>query len=295
MKRGRRTAIAVCAALLCALFSTQIKAGDGDELSRLLSLSEASAYQVTRDDEVLAEQNEEKVWAVGSAFKLTILSALADKIERGEANWTDVIRMQEKHRSLPSGVLQLSPAGTSYTLESLALLMIALSDNTATDILLDYVGRKRAEEIWQGPVLSTREFFILKSQPRLIPQKLGANIPDNLAKQLGEAQLPPVTLKMGLFDRHAEWLASPKKLCSLLKKTQHLSVFKANPGLASPANWQGIAFKGGSEPGVLSLSSYLTAKSGERYCVSLIWNKKEILNELTLYQNYQKILAVLKS
>ncbi len=295
MTRGRRTAITACAALLCALFSTQIKAGDGDELSRLLSLSEASAYQVTRDDEVLAAKNDEDLWAVGSAFKLSILNALADKIERGEASWTDVIRMQEKHRSLPSGILQLSPVGTPFTLESLALLMIAISDNTATDILLDYVGRDTVEEIWGGPIFSTREFFILKSQPDLIPKELGTIVPIDLAKRLDEAVLPPATLKIDIFNSRAEWLASPRKLCSLLKKTRHLPVFKANPGLANPANWTEIAYKGGSEPGVLSLSSYLKSKSGERYCVSLIWNKKETLNELTLYQNYQKILAALKS
>lgn len=289
-----RIVIATCLVFILGAIGSEVKAGGGEELSRLLLSSGASAYHVTRNDEVLAAKNAEVSWAVGSAFKLSILHALAAKIEKREANWSDVIRMQEKHRSLPSGILQLSPVGTPYTLESLALLMIAISDNTATDILLDYVGRDTVEEIWDGPIFSTREFFILKSQPDLIPKQLGAVVPIDLAKRLDEAELPPATLKIGIFNSRAEWLASPRKLCSLLKKTRHLPVFKANPGLANPENWLEVAYKGGSEPGVLSLSSYLRSKSGERYCVSLIWNKKEALDERTLFQNYQKILAALK-
>src|SRR5690606_39753601 len=43
--------------------------------------------------------------------------------------------------SLPTGILQEWPVGTPMTIQSLATLMISISDNTATDVLLRVAGR----------------------------------------------------------------------------------------------------------------------------------------------------------
>lgn len=45
-----------------------------------------------------------------------------------------------------------------------------------------------------------------------------------------------------------------------------------NPGVANPQDWQKVAFKGGSEPGVLNLTTWLQAKNGKKYCVVATWN-----------------------
>ena len=76
-------------------------------------------------------------------------------------------------RSLPSGVLQSWPAGTPMTVESLAILMISQSDNTAADRLLHLLGRERVESRTRvagnthvarnTPFLTTREMFALKT------------------------------------------------------------------------------------------------------------------------------------
>ena len=46
--------------------------------------------------------------------------------------------------SLPSGTTQDEPPGTGLPVRELALRMIAMSDNTATDHLIDLVGRDAA-------------------------------------------------------------------------------------------------------------------------------------------------------
>ena len=44
--------------------------------------------------------------------------------------------------SLPSGITQSWPAGSPVTLQTLATLMISISDNTATDTLVTLERRK---------------------------------------------------------------------------------------------------------------------------------------------------------
>ncbi|MFL9455456.1 serine hydrolase [Tolypothrix bouteillei VB521301_2] len=48
--------------------------------------------------------------------------------------WKDVVQLQPSEKSLPSGMLHTWPDGSYLTVQTLASLMISLSDNTATDI-----------------------------------------------------------------------------------------------------------------------------------------------------------------
>lgn len=57
-----------------------------------------------------------------------------------------------------------------------------------------------------------------------------------------------------------------------LEEVADLQVMSINPGVANPQDWQKVAFKGGSEPGVLNLTTWLQAKNGKKYCVVATWN-----------------------
>jgi hypothetical protein len=51
------------------------------------------------------------------------------------------------------------------------------------------------------------------------------------------------------------------------------TILAINPGLELPRSvWHYVAFKGGSEPGVLSRTWYLERRDGARFTVSLIVN-----------------------
>ena len=113
-----------------------------DELS---SLPGKTHLLATRNGEDVATLNADEPLAVGSTFKLLILQELQDQIAAGQHQWTDVIPLKEEWKSLPSGILHTWPTGSQLTLESLATLMISQSDNTATDHLLNIVGRKTVE------------------------------------------------------------------------------------------------------------------------------------------------------
>jgi len=72
-----------------------------------------------------------------------------------------------------------------------------------------------------------------------------------------------------------EWFFSTRQLCKLMQQVQDLPLMSVNPAghLVDPGNWKHIAFKGGSEPGVLNLTTRLVSKRGNHYCVALTTNR----------------------
>jgi len=123
------------------------------------ALTGRTALLVTRNDEVLVEKDADLALNVGSAFKLAVLSALL--MHTPELDWARVILLQPEARSLPSGIMHSWPPLSPVTLHTLATLMISISDNTATDQLISFVGRDIVEDFTRHsrPLLTTREAF----------------------------------------------------------------------------------------------------------------------------------------
>ncbi len=213
--------------------------------------------------------------AVGSAFKLAILDALRAKIEARKAQWTDVVRLEARNKSLPSGELHRWPDQAPLTLHTAAALMISQSDNTATDVLLEYVGRAAVEKLapTSVPFLSTRDAFVLKGQShRALLARWRAG--DAAARRAMLPELAKTALDEDFGAEptiDVEWMFSARKLCELLARTKSLDVTRINPGLASKKDWDVVAYKGGSEPGVLELTTWVE-KGDAKHCVVTTWN-----------------------
>jgi hypothetical protein len=120
---------------------------------------------VLRNDREVMSLNRDRELAIGSCFKLGVLAALVAEIDRGARAWSDVVELEDQWRSGPAGLAHQWPAGSSVTLETLALLMLSMSDNTATDALMCLLGREAVETAssLRRPVLTTREAFVLRS------------------------------------------------------------------------------------------------------------------------------------
>ena len=70
--------------------------------------------------------------------------------------------------------------------------------------------------------------------------------------------------------KELEWITSTRDLCQqMLTLGPHPSL-TINPGLIQPStDWEWVAFKGGSEPGVLNYTHLVQPKGkARRYCVS---------------------------
>ncbi len=83
--------------------------------------------------------------AIGSTFKLSVLTALREQIEAGKHMWSETLRVRPEWKSLPSGLLHQFPDHAVVSVRTLAQLMIAVIDNTATDVLIRLIGRESVE------------------------------------------------------------------------------------------------------------------------------------------------------
>ncbi len=248
----------------------------------------------------------ETALAVGSAFKLTVLWTLREQINAGRRSWSDVLRVRNEWKSLPSGTLQNTPAGTEVTLQRAAELMISISDNTATDHLIHTVGRESVEALAPSrnrPFMTTREVFILKD-PRnrdlLDRYRSGDEAGRRWVLQEAQARpLPDLRAFVALLDQgplatDIEWFYTSRELCDVISRVADLSLMGLNPGFANPELWTRVAFKGGSEPGVLNFTTFLEGRNRMTYCVAVTWNNTVPLPASRLAVLYGGLLDLLK-
>ncbi len=270
-------------------------------IAQLKALPGETSLLIREGSNDRAAWNSDRPLSVGSAFKLAVLAALQQQIQSGKRSWQTVVPLQAGWKSLPSGFLQTWPEGSALTLQTLASLMISQSDNTATDGLISILGRPAIEAFSprNRPFLTTREVFALKAAPNrgLLERYRVGNEADRrkVLEEISRVPLPDVgDLSIAPTVPEVEWFFTTGELCTLMTRVADLPLMGINPGVATPQDWNQIAFKGGSEPGVLNLTTWLKAKSGKTYCVSATWNNTEALDDARFTTLYSGILAGLK-
>jgi beta-lactamase class A len=82
------------------------------------------------------ELNADQLFPMASVFKIPILAELLCRAHEGRISLEERVTLADDMKSPGSGVLKELSAGTALTIGDLAMLMIIVSDNTATDILL---------------------------------------------------------------------------------------------------------------------------------------------------------------
>ncbi|MEL6902914.1 MAG: serine hydrolase, partial [Cyanobacteria bacterium J06606_4] len=220
--------------------------------------------------------------------------ALQTQIENGERQWDEVVSLREEWKSLPSGFLQTWPAGSQLTIETLATLMISQSDNTATDHLLNLVGRDVVEALSERnqPFLTTREAFVLKdpANRNILTRWRRSDERRTLLSALAALPLPAVSIfNEGPQAIDVEWFFTAQALCEAMEKVAELPLMSINPGLVDPATWQKVAYKGGSEPGVENFTTYLVDEQGP-LCVTATWNNEAGIDELRFSTLYRALI-----
>ncbi len=233
---------------------------------------------------------------VGSSFKLYVLGELSRQIEAGRLKWEQLVPIREAQKSVPGGDLRYVPDGSTFTVRYLAERMIQKSDNTATDVLIDLVGRENVEHAMAVmghhdpslniPLLKTREFAFMKLV--VPPKQLDAYFADDVAARraflanviptlsyadliaAGERQTAPIDIM------RTEWLASRNDLARAMA---YLWSQSRKPGLRPVSEilsletqlkfdaetWPYVGFKGGSEMGVLSGTWLMERKDGRMF------------------------------
>jgi beta-lactamase class A len=277
----------------------------GDSLEKITAdfaaLPGRSGFAVTRLDDrgspvAMFSDHAAEQFAIGSTFKLWVLDALAEDIAAGRHRWDEVVPLGP--RSLPSGITQGWPAETPVTVQTLATLMISISDNTATDTLIRLIGRERiaarvraighSDPSRMLPFLTTAESFALKLSPpatRDAYARAGDAAQERLlagldaAKILSAANIAALDGKPTAIDS-IEWFASPSDIARVVDSLRRRpdprvqQVLGVAPTMANELRqrFAYVGYKGGSEVGVINLTWLLRTKAGTWIAVTASWN-----------------------
>ncbi|RME82229.1 MAG: hypothetical protein D6785_08095 [Planctomycetota bacterium] len=294
-----------------------------EDMKKLSGETSLAIYLLQPEKAVpIAVWKENQQMAIGSAFKIYILGTLVQEIQNRRLHWGDTIFLTKKYFSHPSGVLHKWPNKSPVTLHTLASLMISISDNTATDHLLFFLGRKKVEKqlIKMGhskpeincPFLSTQEMFKLKfyGLPHWIPKcyisldTKGKRILLHRVLSLAPRQkLDLSKLASPRWIQEIEWFASTKDLCQAMawlkqhtqkgKSLMAREILSINPGLPlNQQKWAYVGYKGGSETGVLNLTYLLQRKDGKWFALSFTWNN--VNQPLNHNKGFELVLRVLE-
>lgn len=272
----------------------------------LLALGARTSYTVSRVDagrcDTVHDLNSGETLPLASVAKLYVLGAVARAVDAGTLTWDEPLTVTDARKSAPSGQLQLAPEGTVVTVREAADAMIAISDNTATDLLIDRVGRAavEAEVAATGssdaaaltPFLTTREFFLLgwgrpdgRAQWRDADTTERRQILAGLAdRTIDSNPVDPATADLdylGIATRPATaddvgWYATGNDVCAALaslavgpQNDVVRQILAQNPGGEfDPSRWAYVGYKNGNAPGEVAGAWLLTDTAGQDWVIS---------------------------
>lgn len=149
--RSAKLALFALLCLLCAADSARAQEKNLDVLRRKLTVEiekiaagfdgvmGVAIKDLTTGEEILI--NDQLIFPTGSSIKIPVLIELHKQASTGKYKLTDLRRVERKDQIGGSGVILNFGDGTSQlSLRDLAVLMIVLSDNTATNMLIDQTG-----------------------------------------------------------------------------------------------------------------------------------------------------------
>jgi beta-lactamase class A len=147
-----------------------------------------------------------------STIKLPIMAAVFAAVAEGRAQWTTRLRLREQDKVAVNDVLSEFSAGMKFPVLDLVHLMIVVSDNTATNLLLD---RFTAEYVNQQM------------------DRLGLTATRSLRKVRGDSNILKAASgwsRAGLLEENKRFglgVSTPREMATLLEKIERGQVVNA--------------------------------------------------------------------
>ncbi len=273
------------------------------ELARLPGNTAMLFTELTPDGpRVIYGVRQAERFAVGSSFKLFILGTLIKDVNEDRRSSEDIMRLRADLQGPPHSEMADWPVGSPVTLHTLALKMISISDNTATDHLLYLLRREAIEKqtdlmiggdaAWNTPLLSTREMTMLRDKRTgLLGKEYDKLDVAGRRKFLathfqGVPDYEALDFDTGAYTV-AEWYATPIDMARALNwihqhttggqpASELLRILAMAPKLEYDAKeWPFVGFKGGSEDQLLAGNWLLQNKNDKWYTMHVFYNNPD--------------------
>ncbi|WP_217650592.1 serine hydrolase [Spirulina major] len=212
---------------------------------------QTSVFVVDLDTGDFVNLNGTATMAAASTIKLPILIAVFQEVDRGLVDLSEPLVMTTEMMASGSGTMQYETPGTTYSLEATAEKMITISDNTATNMLIQRLG--------SAPLLNERfRDWGLKqtSIQNLLPDLTGTN---------ETSPLDLVTLLAMVHDGKLVSLRSRDQLIRIMQQVENRDLLPQ--GLDEQAV---IAHKTGDIGSMLGDVGIVDTPMGKRYAIAAL-------------------------
>ncbi len=158
-----------------------------------------------------------------STIKLPILVAVHAAVQAGKASWTERIPLPETEKVRGSGVLSEFAGGQSFQLGDLCNLMIVVSDNTATNLILDRFTADYVNEVMDSQKLAnTRSLRKILGNRGAEGLSQAGLVQENKRFGIGSStSMEMVTLLEGLYHGAIVSPAASKAILDVMKRQQY--------------------------------------------------------------------------
>jgi beta-lactamase class A len=179
--------------------------------------------------------NGEKVLAQASAIKIPILMEVFKQADAKKVDLDERLWVEKKYQVAGSGILgELGDRSTQMSVRDLCVLMIVLSDNTATNMLIDKVGLENVTK-----TMASLGCESTKLRRRMMDTQASARGDENVSTPADAAKLLRLLYEGKFVSRNVS-----KDILDILRKEKPGDVKSALPAGVN------VAFKAGSIPGV---------------------------------------------
>ncbi|MDO6392114.1 serine hydrolase [Pontibacter sp. BT731] len=238
------------------------------------------AVDLSNGDTFAFNQNE--IFPQASAIKIPILMEVYSQAYKKKIALKDMQPIDPAAVVGGTGVIKDLQGPVSLSIQNLAVLMITLSDNTATNILIDLVGMSEVNKSLQALGLQQTRL-----QRKMINAAASGRGEENIATPAEAARIMQMLYKGEFLNK-----ATSADIVSILKKTDRRTSRLA-PGIPSEVP---IAFKPGSLNGV-STEWAIILLPERPYAVAIMESYKidgqapQVMEEIseTLYQYFWRV------
>jgi hypothetical protein len=224
--------------------------------------------------QTIAAHQPDTLRATGSLFKPWVLGGLADEIDAGNLSATDDVEFVASERVFNDTLVNREPFGTMFKLGDLAGMMLGNSDNTATDLVHETVGRGLIDAYIDGsgvndatvlkPILSVNEqFHLFFSFPLVTAQNYVSDTEANQLDFINNQIVPLGPVSSFPFNNESlltsgSWRATPRDVCANMARLRQYDIGSSAMQLVDRAYgaqaaqfgvrplWDRVWYKGGS-------------------------------------------------
>jgi beta-lactamase class A len=162
---------------------------------------------IERDEEISIEA--EKVFPLGTVFQIAVMVEVFRQAEKGMLSLENKISLADNLKAVGHGIMQYLSPGVSLSVKDLLVLMMTISDNTATDLLWKKIGVQSVNMMLRDLGFTRTNIYIPNREYQLLSLLMGEefedmNMPEFVQSWKNRSQMERTRTMASIESQHAK-------------------------------------------------------------------------------------------